>query len=282
MDLARAPSRLDDYLEIARDTRGFVMIADPFTSPMERVLNSFNEMCEGVPIIGGLASAANQPGENRLFLNDSVHADGLIGVGLGGPVQVDVIVSQGCRPIGPVFEVTNASNNIIDSLDGSPPMERISRCSKRWTSRKRSSCATGTTGRRQRGEAGQARQLPRVGPADREHGASHRPGTGRDAGKPCRTSASQKAHQHGLGLVVEGVRREQSLTGSQRRQERGVSHVARLALDRRARWNLDPDNLHSDSNCSRDGSGSLLQAIGRGEPVVGMNCPGSRPRWRIR
>jgi small ligand-binding sensory domain FIST len=125
MDLASAPQRLGDYVEIARDTRGFVMIADPFTSPMDRVLNSFNQMCAGVPIIGGLASAANQPGDNRLFLNDTVHKDGLVGVGLGGPVQVDVIVSQGCRPIGPVFEVTNASNNIIDSLGGAPPMERI-------------------------------------------------------------------------------------------------------------------------------------------------------------
>ncbi|HEX6789845.1 MAG TPA: FIST N-terminal domain-containing protein [Candidatus Krumholzibacteria bacterium] len=125
MDLARAPSRLDDYLDIARDTRGFVMVADPFSSPMERVLGSFNTLCEGVPIIGGLASAARQPGENRLFMNDAVHKDGLVGVGLGGAVQIDVIVSQGCRPVGPVFEVTGAVNNIIDSLGGQSPMERI-------------------------------------------------------------------------------------------------------------------------------------------------------------
>jgi small ligand-binding sensory domain FIST len=51
--------------------------------------------------------------------------DGLVGVGLSGAVQLDVIVSQGCRPIGPVFEVTDANNNIIDSLGGAPPMERL-------------------------------------------------------------------------------------------------------------------------------------------------------------
>jgi small ligand-binding sensory domain FIST len=51
--------------------------------------------------------------------------DGLVGVALGGAVQVDVIVSQGCRPVGPVFQVTSARNNIIDSLEGEPPMERI-------------------------------------------------------------------------------------------------------------------------------------------------------------
>ena len=126
MDLARAPMRFDDYVPASRDTRGFVMIADPFSSPMERVLDAFNHMSEGIPIIGGLASAARQPGDNRLFLNDTVMKDGLVGVALGGPVQVDVIVSQGCRPVGPVFEVTDAKNNIINSLGGAPPMERIS------------------------------------------------------------------------------------------------------------------------------------------------------------
>jgi small ligand-binding sensory domain FIST len=125
MDLARAPSRLHDYFEPAHGTNCFVMIADPFSTPMERILDSFNTMCEGVPIIGGLASAARQPGENRLFMNDTVMKDGLVGVGFNGPVQVDVIVSQGCKPIGPVFEVTDAKNNIIDALGGEPPMERL-------------------------------------------------------------------------------------------------------------------------------------------------------------
>jgi len=125
MELASAPARLPEHFRATNDTRGIVMIADPFTTPMERVLDTFNTSCEGVPIIGGLASAARQPGENRLFMNDTVMKDGLVGVGLSGAVQLDVIVSQGCRPIGPVFEVTAANNNIIDSLSGAPPMERL-------------------------------------------------------------------------------------------------------------------------------------------------------------
>ena len=125
LDLSRAPTRFGEYFMPARDTRGIVMIADPFSTPMERLLDVFNTYCPGVPIIGGMASAAQQPGENRLFLNDTVMKDGLVGVGLSGPVQLDVIVSQGCRPVGPVFEVTDAKNNIIDSLGGVPPMERI-------------------------------------------------------------------------------------------------------------------------------------------------------------
>jgi small ligand-binding sensory domain FIST len=126
MDLARNPSRLKEFIDPAPDTRGIVMIADPFTTPVDRILDGFNTHCEGVPVIGGLASAARQPGDNRLFLNDTVLKDGLVGVGLSGPVQLDVIVSQGCRPVGPVFTVTDARDNIITALGGVAPMERIS------------------------------------------------------------------------------------------------------------------------------------------------------------
>ena len=125
MALAQTPSRLGDHITPAPDTAGYVMMADPFTAPMDQVLEAFNTQHAGVPIIGGLASAARQPGDNRLFMNDTVMKGGLVGVGLSGPVQVDVIVSQGCRPVGPVFEVTNASNNVIDSLGGVPPMDQI-------------------------------------------------------------------------------------------------------------------------------------------------------------
>ena len=125
LELARTPARFSEFVKPAPDTRGMVMMADPFSTPMERVLDAFNIQCAGLPIIGGLASAARQPEGNRLFMNDTVFKDGLVGVGLSGPVQLDVIVSQGCRPIGPVFEVTGAKENIIESLEGVPPMERI-------------------------------------------------------------------------------------------------------------------------------------------------------------
>ncbi len=125
IEIAHAPTRFSEFVQPASDTRGIVMIADPFSTPMERLLDAFNTHCQGVPIIGGLASAARQPEGNRLFMNDSVFKDGVVGVGLSGPVQLDVIVSQGCRPIGPVFAVTAAENNVIHSLEGVPPMERI-------------------------------------------------------------------------------------------------------------------------------------------------------------
>jgi small ligand-binding sensory domain FIST len=125
LSLAGDPSRLHDFYKPSYGTSFFVMLADPFTTPMDGVLDAFNKNCEGVPIIGGMASGARQPGESVLFINEEAVREGVVGVGFNGPIQVDVIVSQGCRPIGPVFEVTNATNNIIDSLEGESPLERI-------------------------------------------------------------------------------------------------------------------------------------------------------------
>ena len=71
MNLARSPETLSEYFTAAPETNGIVMIADPFSTPIEQVLDCFNTTHQGVPIIGGLASAARQPNANRLFMNAS-------------------------------------------------------------------------------------------------------------------------------------------------------------------------------------------------------------------
>jgi len=125
MKIALDPRSLFSYYEPPFPTRFAVVLADPFSTPMDGVLKAFNQECDGIPIIGGMASGARQPGETALFLNESVIREGLVGVSFAGDVAVDVIVSQGCRPVGPVFEVTDATYNVIDSLDGQSPMARI-------------------------------------------------------------------------------------------------------------------------------------------------------------
>jgi small ligand-binding sensory domain FIST len=123
--IAGEPARLGEFHRAPAGTRCFVMVADPFTTPMDGLLEAYNRGFPGVPIIGGLASGARQPGESVLFINEESVREGVVGVGLGGAIDVDVIVSQGCRPVGPVFEVTDAQSNIIDSLGGATPLECI-------------------------------------------------------------------------------------------------------------------------------------------------------------
>jgi small ligand-binding sensory domain FIST len=77
-----------------------------------------------VRLAGGLASAAPRPGSNALILNDWLASSGGLAVAFSGALRADVIVSQGCRAIGPPLVVTRAEGNTIAELDGRPALER--------------------------------------------------------------------------------------------------------------------------------------------------------------
>ena len=107
------------------DTRLIVMLADPFSTPVDQVLDAFNTYYAGIPVIGGMASGSQQPGGNMLLLNDRAYASGAVGVALAGDFESDIIVSQGCRPFGRTFTVTEAQGNVIVSLEGGPPFKHL-------------------------------------------------------------------------------------------------------------------------------------------------------------
>jgi small ligand-binding sensory domain FIST len=121
---------MDDPLEFARHTPGIrgaeliLLLGDPFTLDVERVLHAFNRHAPAMRVVGGMASAGMRPQSNVLILNDWVARDGGVAVALSGALRADVVVSQGCRPIGPPLEITRAEQNVIFELDGQPALER--------------------------------------------------------------------------------------------------------------------------------------------------------------
>jgi small ligand-binding sensory domain FIST len=106
-------------------TKLFMLLADPFTTPMDAVLEAFNTYYPDLPIIGGMASGSQRAGGNALLFNDRILNNGAVGVAFAGAFEVDIIVSQGCRPVGQPFTVTGARENVIFSLEGEPPLMRI-------------------------------------------------------------------------------------------------------------------------------------------------------------
>jgi small ligand-binding sensory domain FIST len=106
-------------------TRLFILLGDPFSAPMEDVLQAFNSFYKGIPVIGGLASGALRQFGNALILNDQITNMGVVGLALAGEFDVDLIVSQGCRPIWRPFTITSAQKNVIFSLEGQPPLAWI-------------------------------------------------------------------------------------------------------------------------------------------------------------
>lgn len=103
----------------------FMVLADPFTAPMDAVLESFNSYYPDLPVIGGLASGSNRAGGNALIFNDLVLNNGVVGAAFAGAMEVDIIVSQGCRPIGRPFTVTSARDNVIMGLEDQAPLAHI-------------------------------------------------------------------------------------------------------------------------------------------------------------
>ena len=101
----------------------FVLLIDPFTTRAMQLVDALGEAYPQAPMVGGLASGAQQPGENRLFIDDEVYDEGTVGIGLTGRVALRTVVSQGCRPIGEPLTVTRAQKNIVFELGGRPPMK---------------------------------------------------------------------------------------------------------------------------------------------------------------
>lgn len=98
-----------------------LLLADPFSFPVDTL---FEALPHGVGVVGGLASAASEPGGNQLWLDGVEHRGGAVGVVLP-PGAATALVSQGCRPIGDPWVVTRADRNIIVELAGRPAAERL-------------------------------------------------------------------------------------------------------------------------------------------------------------
>lgn len=103
----------------------FLILADPFTTPVHEVLGLLEDRYPGAKAVGGLAGGAQEAGENRLILNGDVFDGGMVGVRLSGAVEIRPIISQGCRLIGERFVVTKAERNLIHELSGKPALEQL-------------------------------------------------------------------------------------------------------------------------------------------------------------
>ena len=100
----------------------FVVLADPFSFPVQNLLLGLDFAFGRAAKIGGMASGAHQRGANALFLGDRVYRSGAIGLALHGNITVDTVVAQGCRPIGVPMRVSECNNNLLVELDGQPPL----------------------------------------------------------------------------------------------------------------------------------------------------------------
>ena len=127
-DADAPPDRWESLVKANGDSEPhFVLLADPWSIDAESMVRGLDYAFPGSVKIGGMASGAQGPGGNALFLSNDVHSSGAVGVAMHGAVQVDTIVAQGCRPIGELMQVTSCHQNVLLQLDGHSAMETVSR-----------------------------------------------------------------------------------------------------------------------------------------------------------
>ena len=101
----------------------FLLMADPFSLRGERLLMGLDYAFPQSVKIGGLASGAQQPGGNALYLAEEMYRTGAVGLAMSGDIVLDTVVAQGCRPIGEPTHVTSCDGNVLLELNGRSPFD---------------------------------------------------------------------------------------------------------------------------------------------------------------
>ena len=117
--------KMPGWPDASAETSTFILLADPFTTPIHDVLSVMAERYPNGQAVGGLAGGGRGPGDNRLLKNGNVFDGGVVGVQLSGPIAIRTVISQGCCPIGERYVVTRAEQNMVFELGGKPALARL-------------------------------------------------------------------------------------------------------------------------------------------------------------
>jgi small ligand-binding sensory domain FIST len=106
-----------------RTRASILLLGDPYSFPMDEYLKRINESFPRVPVVGGMASGGMGPGQNLLITDRGIQAHGAVGVVLEGGIEVRSVVSQGCRPVGKPWVVTESDEHLLHKLGGRGALE---------------------------------------------------------------------------------------------------------------------------------------------------------------
>ncbi len=105
----------------------FVLLADPFTLEIEATLKGLDAVFPSAPKVGGLVSGADAPGEGLLFWGDRTLGGGVLGLALGGRIELQSVLAQACRPIGEPMIITRCRDSIVYELNVGNPVQALQR-----------------------------------------------------------------------------------------------------------------------------------------------------------
>lgn len=125
-ELDISPTAWAEFLGVPADTPvHFLLFVHPFTLQAEELVTALDQAFPKGHRLGGLSSGGDYPASMTLFLGDRSYPQGAVGVAFWGNLEVDVIVAQGCRPVGPNLKVTKAAGPDIFELEGEPALSKV-------------------------------------------------------------------------------------------------------------------------------------------------------------
>ena len=102
-----------------------LVFADPFTCDADELVSRLDERWPACSVVGGLASGGTSVGENRFLCGAEEFGEGGVAVLFDAPIQFEVIVAPGCRPVGRPWIVTQRRGNVIHRFEDRTPSEAI-------------------------------------------------------------------------------------------------------------------------------------------------------------
>jgi len=122
-DLDSAAKAWTDLTGVSPDENpDFILLGDPFFSKVNDLLEGLDFAYPNAKKVGGLASAMAMGMQTGLFLETgsadpiTLVKEGIVGVGLSGKIEMDTIVAQGCRPVGPQYQIIQGERNVLAEI----------------------------------------------------------------------------------------------------------------------------------------------------------------------
>ncbi len=109
----------------SEEVDSWIVLANPHAPNLERWLAEWNVAFPNTPSIGGLASGSSEDGAHALLLDGKAIDAAVVALAVKGG-NIRTIVSQGCKPVGEPFTITQADENLVYALGSRPAYEVLS------------------------------------------------------------------------------------------------------------------------------------------------------------
>jgi len=101
----------------------WILFASSESLGSESWLADWDRATGGRVTMGGFACGDIRNLESSLFCDGKIYHDGAVALSLEGAVTIEPVLSQGCRPVGSPWTVTQAEHNVIHRIGNRPILE---------------------------------------------------------------------------------------------------------------------------------------------------------------